>query len=130
MTIIQPLLLVLLLAGLLAYFGTFRSKLTDRVIVLALAIAAVLLIVHPDWAILLAAAVGVGRGVDLIIYLTLFGYAFTLLIVLSKIRNLEAMLIELSRAIALTGARLPVSSNTSPDGSAPDGIGSGSGGGA
>jgi hypothetical protein len=107
MTMIQPLLVTLLVGSVLIYFTRFRSKLTDRVIVLVLTIAAIVLVAHPELATFLAVSVGVGRGVDFVIYLSLFGYGFILIILVSKIRDLEASLIELTRAAALMNARCP-----------------------
>ena len=87
MMIIQPILTLLLAGAVIAYFVRLRSRLADRIIVLLLATAALVLVANPGLAILLAHAVGVGRGVDLIIYLTLFGYGFLGLLLISKVRG-------------------------------------------
>lgn len=107
MTIIQPILVVLLGGGVLVYFMKFRSRLSDRAIVALLTVFAIVLVSYPELTSMLAHAVGVGRGVDLIIYLTLFGYGFILLTLVSKIRVLEGCVIELARAAALATAQIP-----------------------
>ena len=109
MTIIQPLLTVLLIASVVVYFARLRSKLRDRVVVVLLTAGAILLVLHPELSMALAHAVGVGRGVDLVIYLTLFGFGFVVLVLVSRIRSLQDRQTELARAIALAGARIPVS---------------------
>src|SRR5438128_999626 len=105
MMAIQPILTLLLAAVVIAYFVWLRSRLADRIIVLLLAATAFVLIADPSLAIRLAHAVGVGRGVDLFIYLTLFGYGFLGLLLVSKIRSLEAQVTELAQALALATAR-------------------------
>jgi len=115
MTIIQPILTLLLAGAVIAYFVRLRSRLADRIIVLLLATAALVLVANPGLAILLAHAVGVGRGVDLIIYLTLFGYGFLGLLLISKVRGLEAQVAELAQALALATARKPAEGSGWPD---------------
>jgi hypothetical protein len=105
--VIQLLLTVLLISMVVVYFAWLRSKLSDRIVVVVLAAGALLLVLHPELTMALARAVGVGRGVDLITYLTLFGFGFVILVLVSRIRNLQDRQIELTRAIALLGARIP-----------------------
>jgi|KBSMisStandDraft_5_1062788.scaffolds.fasta_scaffold13856_4 hypothetical protein len=105
MTLIQPVLIVLLVCGALFYRARMRSRLWDRTIVFILAGAGVILVVSPDLSIALAHSLGVGRGVDLIIYLGLLGFAFLLLSVFSKIRVLEAQITLLTRELSLWQAR-------------------------
>jgi len=115
MTIIQPILTILLAAAVISYFVWLRSRLSDRIMVLVLAAVAFLLVANPGLAIALAHAVGVGRGVDLIIYLTLFGYGFFLLLLVSKVRGLEARIAELAQSLALATARKPTGESGLPD---------------
>ena len=63
------------------------------------------LVASPSLSILLAHALGVGRGVDLVIYLSLPCLAFLLLLVFSKIRDLEAQITALAGEAALWRAR-------------------------
>ncbi len=110
MTVIQPILVLLVASGVVVYFMRFRSRLADRAIVLLLAALATLMVAHPEFTSTLAHTVGVGRGVDLIIYLSLCGFGFIFLVLFSKIRSLEASIAELARAVALATARAPYES--------------------
>jgi hypothetical protein len=59
------------------------------------------LVLRPEWATRIAHAVGIGRGVDLIFYLAIPGLAFLILVLFSRIRQLEARLTETIREQAL-----------------------------
>jgi hypothetical protein len=107
MMVIQPLLTALLIGILIVYFARLRSKLSDRIVVVLLTAGAILLVLHPDLTMSLAHAVGVGRGVDLVIYVTLAGFGFVILVLVSRIRSLQDRQTELTRAIALAGAHIP-----------------------
>jgi hypothetical protein len=101
MTLIQPLLIALLVGAVIAYRLWMRSKLLDRAIVFGLAVAGIILTFSPNLSIRLAHAVGVGRGVDLVIYISLIGFGFMQLLVISKIRSLEAQTTKIVREMAV-----------------------------
>jgi len=105
---IQPILVVLLICGVALYFGKFRSKLWDRIIVATLFVAATLFIMQPDLANRLATLAGVGRGADLFFYITIPGLGFALLLVLSRIRELEQRSTKIVRELALLHAETGV----------------------
>jgi hypothetical protein len=107
---IQPILVVLLLSGTALYFSKFRSKLWDRIIVVALFAIATLFVMHPDLANSLAALAGVGRGADLFFYITIPGLGFVVLLLLSRIRDLEQRSTLLVRELAILRAEV-----SSPD---------------
>jgi hypothetical protein len=107
MTAIQPLLIFLLLAGTVVYFRWLRSGLLDRLMVILIAAVGVGLVANPELTTRIAHRVGVGRGVDLVFYIALFGLGFSLLLIFSKLRDLEARLTEVARAQALACAKLP-----------------------
>ena len=104
MTLIQPLLIILVVGAVWIYMSRLRSRLADRSIVLILATAGVLLIAFPDWSTALAHRVGVGRGVDLVIYLSLLGLAFSNLFSFSRLRLLEAQITAAVRDLAIQQA--------------------------
>jgi len=112
MTAIQPILLLLLVVGTIFYFRKLRSRLLDRCTVSLIVLVGGLLVASPGVAIKLAHWAGVGRGVDLVIYLALFGLGFSLLLVLSKIRDLEERLTDVARAGALASAKMPCGDGT------------------
>jgi hypothetical protein len=114
---VQFILTVLLIAIVVLYFGRLRSRLLDRVVVLAFAILGISMVVAPDWTNKAASLVGVGRGADLFIYLAILGFAFVLLLFYSKIRDIEASLTDIARAIAIERSVAPPrvdGSQTSP----------------
>jgi small membrane protein len=98
-------LFMLIIAG--AYFFRLRKKTYDRLIVIFFIVAGVILVMVPDLSAEIARLVGVGRGVDLVLYLGLLGISFVCLLLYSKIRELEATLTDLVRSIAITEANHP-----------------------
>jgi hypothetical protein len=105
MTLIQPLLIILVVLALWIYMSRLRSRLTDRSIVVVIAAAGIVLIAFPDLSIAIAHRVGVGRGVDLIIYLCLIGLAFSNLFSFSRVRSLEAQITGIVRELAIHQAQ-------------------------
>lgn len=107
MILIQPLLIMLLLLGVVVYLRVFRSRLVDRIVVSAILVAALGLISFPDAANDLAHLVGVGRGADLLFYLTIPGLGFVVLLLFSRVRELDERLTKLTRDLALRSPHLP-----------------------
>lgn len=112
---IQYLLALLVAGGMLLYFARLRSRLADRAIVLLLGAAGLVLVAFPDLANRLAALLGVWRGADLVIYIALLGLAWVCLVLLSRLRELDARLTELARAMALLAAQPPHSLSQAAD---------------
>jgi hypothetical protein len=98
---IQPILIVLLVFCVVLYFRKLRSKLWDRIIVVMLFAAATVFVIDPALANRLAAIAGVGRGADLFFYVTIPGLAFALMLLLSRVRELERRSTLLVRELAL-----------------------------
>ena len=107
MTPIQPILVALLIAAAVLYFGKLRSLLLDRLVVLVLIACGIVMVIAPDLTTRIAHAVGVGRGTDLVIYLGLVGFAFLWLVLYSEVRTLQVRISELARAIAIDKTRNP-----------------------
>src|SRR5438477_8686369 len=103
MKVIQPVLIVLMVGIAILYFAKMRSRFLDRVIVLFFAVAGAILVSAPGIATALAQLVGVGRGVDVVIYLSLVSIGFLILLLISKIRDLENKVTILTREVALQG---------------------------
>lgn len=99
--------IVFLLAGLaFAIYATrLRSTVTDRLVYLLLAGAGCALVLYPDWSTGIAHRLGIGRGVDLVIYLfivfSLFHYASGA----AKARQTERAITTIVRRLALSEAR-------------------------
>ena len=107
MKLVQPILLILLASALIFYFARLRSSLLDRAIVLVVFAAGGVFVAFPDTTQTLAELVSVGRGVDLVFYLSIFGLGFYCLVLFSKIRRLEADMTDLARAVAIRDAQEP-----------------------
>ena len=104
---VQFILIVILLLVTFVYFNRLRSGLFDRLIILCLAGLGIVMTVVPDFTTTIANLVGVGRGVDLFFYLAILGLAFMCLLLYSKLRDLEASITTLTRALAIKKAHAP-----------------------
>ena len=104
---IQPILVLFLLLIAGVYFLRLRKKSYDRLIVIFFILSGVILVIMPDLSAEIARFVGVGRGVDLVLYLGMLGLSFVSLLLYAKLRDLEAVLSELVRSIAIAEARQP-----------------------
>lgn len=102
---IQPILLSLLDVIVISYLARVKTRIWDRVVVLAIGTAAAILVAQPDWANTLAAAVGVGRGVDVVLYLGFLGFLLLFLMIYVEMRNLRWQLTVVVREMALHNAR-------------------------
>lgn len=95
------------------YATRLRSTLTDRLIYLLLALAGFVLVLYPDWSTGIAHRIGIGRGVDLVIYLfivfSLFHYASGA----AKARQMERAVTIIVRRLAIAD----VHRDSSPGGS-------------
>jgi len=104
---VQLILIVMLIMVIFLYFNRLRSGILDRVLVVAFAVAGMVMAALPDVTMKMAAAVGVGRGADLFMYLALVGFGFFGLVLFSKIRSLEGTITDLARSVAVNNARTP-----------------------
>lgn len=117
---IQPILVIAFGFGLVLYLSRLRSKITDRIIVTVIFGVSSSLVFYPQLATDLARLVGVGRGADLVFYVSIPGLAFLLLLVVAKIRDLNAKLTVAVRAQSLASAQSAVDYDGLPD-SGPEG---------
>jgi hypothetical protein len=104
---IQLILALLLLVVMLTYFRKLRSHLLDRLIVIVLGGAGLAMAIMPEWSNTVARFFGVGRGVDLVIYLSITGLAFLWIMLYANVRRQHEQMTELVRALALAQARPP-----------------------
>ena len=104
MSPIQATLMFLLAVGTTVFLAKLRATRTGRVLVLTLVLAALVLVVYPSLATRLAHALGVGRGVDLLIYLALLGQGFLILLLFSSLRAMGQKLTIVLRELALVTA--------------------------
>lgn len=109
---IQFVLVGLLAAGLWVYFRHLRSRSRDRLIVLGVVLAAMTFVIMPGWSSQIAAQLGVGRGVDLVIYISLMALGFVCLVIYSQLRFVKGQLTILARQHAIAHARRPEEAET------------------
>src|SRR5579872_3389668 len=112
MTLIQPVLIILLFCALLAYQFWMRSKLAERAIVFGLGALGAVLISFPAVSTGLAHILGVGRGVDLVIYISLFGLGFVQLAIYSRVRAMEVQITHVVRELAIGNVNSSPSAQT------------------
>ncbi len=107
MKLIQLILVPSLFLLTFVYFSRLRTRFFDRLLVLVIGLAGVVMVMVPSMAQRLAGLLGVGRGVDVIIYIAITGLGFVVMLLFAKIRELEALLTEAVRAQALKNASEP-----------------------
>lgn len=100
---------LILITGLVfigAYFIVrLRKRILDIVILLGMIIGGTVLVIWPDITNQLAADIGVGRGADMIFYLSILIFWFIIMKLYIKIRKLEQQFTELVRNQALQQAK-------------------------
>jgi len=100
-----PIQLILISAVIVLAVTCLRSKLFGRAVPLAVGAAAILLVMLPSAATVIAHRLGVGRGTDLVLYLSLVLIFFLLLRFWAQTRQLESKVTELLRQVALLNAK-------------------------
>lgn len=97
-------LLLAAIVGFVVYLGSQRLSGLALTAVLALAIVGGCLVVSPDLATRAAIAVGVGRGTDLVLYVSIVGGLFAIAHLFLRLRRAEAQIVQLAQQLALTNA--------------------------
>jgi hypothetical protein len=111
MILAQPILVALLALLVALYFARLRTRAWDILVIgLCFGIAA-LLVVRPSVATHLAHMVGIGRGVDLILYLAIPALALLILLLFARTRELNLKLTAAVREMALANPHV----NAAPD---------------
>jgi len=83
----------------------FRTKIVYRLMALLLFLTATILVIFPDVTTVIAHALGVGRGADLVLYVSLVTGIDVALLLYLRIRDLEQRISRLVREVALRDAR-------------------------
>jgi hypothetical protein len=99
------LLFVAILIFLVAYIFLLRTAHTDRIVYLALALVGILLVLAPDLSTDIAHTVGIGRGVDLVIYIFILAGLFYSVTITSELKRMQRQMTALVRQIALDNPR-------------------------
>jgi hypothetical protein len=100
---IQLILLLALLILFISYFRWFRNAAIDKVLIVLIFLAGVSFVLVPDWTTKIADVLGVGRGADLLMYLSIVSFTYIVLLLYSKIKKLENQLSDMVRRQALGG---------------------------
>ena len=102
-------IILIALSVLAAIMGSiaFRSKLAYRLLAVFFFLVAVLFVMFPNSTSDIARLLGVGRGTDLLLYLTIFAGVHSCLLLYMRSRRLERKLTELVRALAIKNVQSP-----------------------
>ena len=105
MSLIQ-LILIAAIAGIGALaLLSLRSRRVSRFVVLALMAVGAGFVVYPNATSRIAHLLGVGRGVDLMLYIFLIATVYALLQLHARVRTLDWQVTQLSRALAIANVR-------------------------
>ncbi len=89
------------------FFFKLRKPLPARVLGLLLGSALSVFIVFPDWSDVVAQQFGIGRGVDMVLYVAQVLWAHMLIRLYISHKALSQRVTELTRALALSSAQIP-----------------------
>ena len=104
---------VLLIVAVVGLFGLLRSRRSAKtrawvkVGYVTFVAAAVYAILRPDDTTVVAQWLGVGLGVNLLLYVLVVAFIFTTLSTYMRFKDLELRYARLARAVALEGAQAP-----------------------
>jgi len=101
MTPIQIFLLIFLFAAFFLYWKLFQNRFLNRIVLLSAFLIMSFFVIKPSVSTRIANWLGVGRGTDLVLYLSIVILIFVLLMMYSKIKKLEEMITTLLRTKAL-----------------------------
>lgn len=100
-----PIQIILISSVILLAITSVRSRMFGRAVPLGLGAAAIFLVLLPSAATVIAHSLGVGRGTDLVLYLSLILIFFLLLRFWAQTRQLESKVTELLRQVAILNAK-------------------------
>jgi small membrane protein len=100
---IQLILMFALIILFISYFRWFRNAALDKILIVLIFLAGVSFVLVPDWTTKIAELLGVGRGADLLMYLSIVSFSYIVLVLYSKIKKLETQLSEMVRRQAMEG---------------------------
>lgn len=105
MTSIQGILVAFLIAAAMVASFAFKAKVAYRLLAILLLAGAVVLVLFPNLTTRVAHLLGVGRGTDLLLYVSLIAGLHVALLLYLRTRELERKLTEQTRAIAIRNAQ-------------------------
>ncbi len=105
MTPIKILLALPLLALVLLFLTRLQNQTFYRLSLILVALAGLTLVLFPELSTQIAVAVGVGRGVDLVIYIGGVVFFIGMVVLYSKLRRIERTQTEIIRNMTLNQAK-------------------------
>jgi small membrane protein len=103
--LIQVILTIIIVLISIYAYKKFRSSYLDAVFILALLAAGFVFVLFPELTNRIAHFVGIGRGADLVFYLSNLFFLFLILKLYAKVRRLEQLLTEKFREKAIASAQ-------------------------
>jgi hypothetical protein len=107
------LVIALLVFGL--YVFRVRTVLTDRIVLLILAIGGLVMVIHPNLSMWVANRIGIGRGTDLLLYVFILFSMFNFVGISSELKKIERQLTEVVRQQALQNPQISVKEEPNQD---------------
>jgi hypothetical protein len=98
---IQAVLLTGVVFIFLYFIVRMRKRLLDLIILFAMIACAVVFILWPDLTSIIAKKLGVGRGADLVFYISILIFWFVILKLYTRVRRLEQLFTSIIRDDAL-----------------------------
>lgn len=111
MTLIQVILLAMILSLSVITIARFRVRFFATLIVCVIGALGIVFVLQPELSSVVARMLGVGRGADLVMYFGLLGLSFTIVMLYSKLRNLESRMTDIIRAVSIAQAEFPNSTS-------------------
>jgi small membrane protein len=104
LTSIQGILIACLFIAAIVSSLAFKAQVAWRLLAIVLFCGAAIFVLFPDLTTAIAHRLGVGRGTDLLLYISLIGGLHAILLLYLRTRDLERKITEQARAIALRDA--------------------------
>ena len=104
---IQFILLGILILLFTYVINKLKNRWVDLLVLCTLIIAGAVLIIFPDLTIVIAHKLGVGRGADLVFYLSILIFWFVIIKLYARIRKLEQIITEVIRKDAISNVSKP-----------------------
>ena len=105
MSIIQLILTVSILLLLWLYIKHFKTQLMSKILFSILFIAGIIAVIFPEVTNVIANYVGVGRGADLLLYITVIVFYSSLTFIYSRFKKIENRQTEIIRLLTIGGAK-------------------------
>lgn len=107
MTKFQVIGILSMLFILVSYFRSFSRGAIDKILIVLMLITGIIFFFYPELTNQLAHFLGVGRGADLIFYLSILGFGYLFMLLYARIRKLEGQITSIVRKQSLDSLNKP-----------------------